>query len=63
MLFAPVFTVQARLSVKQLFRISAAVSFFRLPDCWLEIGVYPEDPAIGHLDTVFLGFPLSLSKY
>jgi hypothetical protein len=33
-----------------------------LPDCWLEVSVYPEGPATGHLDTGFLGFPLSLSK-
>jgi hypothetical protein len=25
--------------------------------------MHPEGPATGHLDTVFLGFPLSLSKY
>jgi hypothetical protein len=25
---------------------------------WLEVSVYPEGPATGHLDTGFLGFPL-----
>jgi hypothetical protein len=33
-----------------------------LPDCWLEVSMHPEGPATGHLDTGFLGFPLSLSK-
>jgi hypothetical protein len=31
----------------------------RLPDCWLVVSKHPEGPAIGHLDTGFLGFPLS----
>jgi hypothetical protein len=36
--------------------------FFRLLDCWLEVSTHPECPATGHLDTGFLGFPLSLRK-
>jgi hypothetical protein len=32
-------------------------------DCSLEVSTYPEDPAAGHLDTSFLHFPLSLSKF
>jgi hypothetical protein len=39
-----------------------ATIFFCLPDCWLVVSVYLEGPATGHLDTGFLGFPLSLSK-
>jgi hypothetical protein len=35
---------------------------FRLPDCWLVASMHPEGPATGHLDTGFLGFPLSLNK-
>jgi hypothetical protein len=31
-------------------------------DGLLATGIYPEGPATGHLDTGFLGFPLSLSK-
>jgi hypothetical protein len=33
-----------------------------LPDCWLVVSMHPEGPATGHLDTGFLGFPLSSSK-
>jgi hypothetical protein len=39
-----------------------ATKFFRLPDCWLVVSMYPEGTATGHLDTGFLGFSLSLSK-
>jgi hypothetical protein len=35
---------------------------FCLPDCWLVVSMHPERPATGHLDTGFLGFPLSSSK-
>jgi hypothetical protein len=35
---------------------------FRLPDCWPVVSMHPEGPATGHLDTGFLGFPLSSSK-
>jgi hypothetical protein len=33
-----------------------------LPDCWLEVSVHPEGPAVGHLDTACLAPPLSLLK-
>jgi hypothetical protein len=33
-----------------------------LTHCWLVVSMHPEGPATGHLDTGFLGFPLSLSK-
>jgi hypothetical protein len=36
--------------------------YFCLPDCWLVVSMHPEGPATGHLDTGFLGFPLSSSK-
>jgi hypothetical protein len=36
--------------------------FVCLPDCWLVVSMHPEGPAVGHLDTGFLGFPLSSSK-
>jgi hypothetical protein len=36
---------------------------FRLPDSWLVVSMHPEDPVTGHLDTGFIGFPLSLSKF
>jgi hypothetical protein len=36
--------------------------FLTLPDCWLVVSMHPEGPATGHLDTGFLGFPLSSSK-
>jgi hypothetical protein len=38
------------------------VRLFWLSDRWLEVGVYPEGPATGHLDTGFLGFPLSYKQ-
>jgi hypothetical protein len=30
---------------------------------WLVVSMHPEGPATGHLDTGFLGFRLSLSKF
>jgi hypothetical protein len=34
-----------------------------MQDCWIEeVSLYPEGPAPEHLDTGFLGFPLSPSK-
>jgi hypothetical protein len=31
--------------------------------CWLEVSTHAENPATGHLDTGFVGFPLPGSKY
>jgi hypothetical protein len=42
--------------------VSVSHIYFCSPDCWLEVSMHPEGPATGHLDTGFLGFPLSLSK-
>ena len=36
--------------------------FFTLDAGLLASSQYPEGPATGHLDTVFLGFPVSISK-
>jgi hypothetical protein len=36
-----------------------AAPFFCLSVCWLVAGTHPEGPATDHLDTGFLGFPLS----
>jgi hypothetical protein len=41
---------------------SGIVRLFCLPDRWLQVSVYPEGPATGHLDTGFLGFPLSYKQ-
>jgi hypothetical protein len=43
--------------------ILKAPVFFCLPDCWLVVSMHPEAPATGHLDTGFLGFIQSLSKF
>jgi hypothetical protein len=37
-------------------------TFFCLSYCCLEVGIYPEIPATGHLDKSFLGFPLPPSN-
>jgi hypothetical protein len=40
---------------------TSADSILCLPDCWLKVCVHPEGPAAGHLDTSFLGLPVSSS--
>jgi hypothetical protein len=45
-----------------IFSWSVDSIFFHLPDCWLVVSMHPEGPATGHLNTGFLGFPLSVSK-
>jgi len=35
---------------------------FLVPNYWLEVSMHPSVPAAGHIDTGFLGFPLSSSK-
>jgi len=46
-----------------LYCASIAVFFFILDAGLLARSQYSEGPATGHLDTGFLGFPVSISKY
>jgi hypothetical protein len=32
-------------------KIQGELCIFYLPDCWLDISVYPEGPAVSHLHT------------
>jgi hypothetical protein len=58
-----VFSLRYGLNTQILIRQpSAYFIYFCLPDCWLVVSMHPEGPATGHLDTGFLGFPLSSTK-
>jgi hypothetical protein len=54
--------IKTRVGFKKTYARGFFFSISCLPDCWLVVSMHPEGPATGHLDTGFLGFPLSSSK-